>query len=299
LMGAADTVPGVSGGTMALMTGIYPKLITTISSFDKQFFSFLFSGKFKKALEHIDLKFLFTLLAGIGTGIICLAGIITSMIDNQPARIFALFFGMVLGSLVCIARGIKWNAGGIISFIAGTAIGYILITIIPFETPHTLGIIFLSGAVAITAMILPGISGAFILLILGKYDFILNAVKAPFESSMNTPNLLILPIFGAGCICGIMCSSKAINFMLKKFPNVTMSLMLGLMAGSVWRLWPWQEEFRKLSLPPETLLPVLLIILGIVVVFAIEFFAKLSEKKQLGNKKSDTIEPKAPEPIAE
>lgn len=298
-MGAADTVPGVSGGTMALMTGIYQKLITTISSFDKQFFTFLFSAKFKKALEHIDLKFLFTLLAGIGTGIICLAGIITSMIDNQPARIFALFFGMVLGSLVCIARGIKWNIGGIVSFLAGTAVGYLLITIIPFETPHTLGIIFLSGAVAITAMILPGISGAFILLILGKYDFILNAVKAPFESSLNTPNLLILSIFGMGCVCGIMCSSKAINFMLKKFPNVTMSLMLGLMAGSVWRLWPWQEEFRKLSLPSETLLPVLLIILGFIVVFAIEFFAKLSEKKQLGKEKSNTIESNTSKPIAE
>ena len=299
LMGAADTVPGVSGGTMALMTGIYQKLISTISSFDKRFLSLFFSGKFKKAFEQIDLKFLFTLLAGIGTGIICLAGIITSMIENQPSRIYGLFFGMVLGSSVCIAKRIKWRLSGIISFLLSAAAGYLLVSIIPFETPHTLAVVFLSGFVAITAMILPGISGAFILLLLGKYNYILSAVKAPFESSLNNPHLLILSVFGVGCVCGIMCSSRIINFMIKKFPDITMSMMLGLMAGSIRRLWPWQEVFQNQSLQNETFLPAVLIISGCVIVFAIEFFAKYSENKQDNSIKSHDIEQKHPQPVAE
>lgn len=299
LMGASDTVPGVSGGTMALMTGIYPKLISTISSIDKRFLSLLFSAKFKKAFEQIDLKFLVTLLAGIGTGIICLAGIITSLIDNHPSRIYGLFFGMVLGSSICIAKRIGWRLSGFISFALSAAAGYMLISIIPFETPHTIPIVFLSGFIAITAMILPGISGAFILLLLGKYNYILNAVKAPFESSLNNPHLVILSVFGIGCVCGIMCSSRIIGYMLKKIPDITMSMMLGLMAGSIRRLWPWQEVFQNQTLQNNTLIPALLIISGCLIVFIIEFLAKYAETKRGGSIKPSNVEQKYPEPVAE
>ena len=183
-MGTADIIPGVSGGTIALITGIYQKLLQAIKSADMTALRLVLGGQFKEAVSRVHLRFLLALFAGISLAIVSLARLMNYLLHHQPVMVWSLFLGLVLASVLVVGRKIsRWQATSVVSLAAGTMVAYAIVSSIPVATPNTLGFIFASGVIAICAMILPGISGAFILLILGKYEFVTGALKNPLLMS--------------------------------------------------------------------------------------------------------------------
>ncbi len=233
-MGAADVIPGVSGGTIAFITGIYQELINSIKSVNKTFIQLLFSKGIPSAWKYINGNFLLAVFSGVLISIFSLARLISWLLMVYPKLVWAFFFGLIIASALHVGKKIThWNAAIITTLIAGTAIAAYITIATPATTPESMWFIFLSGAIAITAMILPGISGSFILLLLGKYEFMLNAVK--------DLQVGIIIIFGIGCVIGIISFSNIISWFFKKFPNGTMALLTGFMIGSLNKLWPWKE----------------------------------------------------------
>ncbi|MFH1985349.1 MAG: DUF368 domain-containing protein [Pseudomonadota bacterium] len=236
-MGTADIIPGVSGGTIALITGIYQQLLQAIESADVTAVRRLFSGDIKGAVARLHLRFLLSLLAGIGTAIVSLSRLMNYLLIHQPVFIWSLFMGLVAASIIVVAAKItRWNTAAIGTLMVGTATAWIIVSHVPVSTPETWEYIFFSGLVAICAMILPGISGAFILLILGKYAFITATLKNPFIPY----NMAVIAVFCAGCLVGLMVFSRLLNYLLITRYNITIAFLTGLMAGSLPKLWPWQ-----------------------------------------------------------
>ncbi|HSM47196.1 MAG TPA: DUF368 domain-containing protein [Draconibacterium sp.] len=233
-MGAADVIPGVSGGTIAFITGIYEELINSIKSINLNALKLLLTGKFAEFWKAVNGTFLLSLLTGIAFSIISLAKALKFLLDNYPILVWSFFFGLVVASAIYVARTIKsWNPATIISGISGIIIAYFITVITPAEANTTYWFIFLSGAIAICAMILPGISGSFILVLLGMYKFILEAV-GNFE-------LAIIFTFLAGAAIGIISFSNILSWLLKKYHNQTIALLSGFMIGSLNKVWPWKE----------------------------------------------------------
>jgi putative membrane protein len=233
-MGAADIIPGVSGGTIAFITGIYEELINSIKSVNKEFFQVLFLKGIPSAWQHVNGNFLLAVLGGVMLSIFSLAQLITWLLVTYPMLVWSFFFGLIIASVLHVGKKItQWNAAVIISMLAGIAIAAYITIATPATTPDALWFIFVSGAIAITAMILPGISGSFILLLLGKYEFILNAV--------GDLKIGIILVFAAGCIIGIISFSNIISWLFRRIPNATMALLTGFMIGSLNKLWPWKE----------------------------------------------------------
>jgi putative membrane protein len=289
-MGSADVIPGVSGGTIALITGIYEDLIQAIQSIDTAMLGKISKFDFKGALAHIRIRFLLSLFAGIGVAILSLARLMNYLLHHQPVYTWSLFFGLIAASIVVVGKQIKnwWGIAGI-SFIAGTATASLIVNLIPVATPETLWFIFLCGFIAICAMILPGISGAFILLILGKYEFVTATLKNPFLPQ----NALIIAVFGIGCILGLLAFSRVLNYLLQRSHNLTIAFLTGLMTGSILKIWPWKEilETRIIrgkahviwggnilpdSIGEEVVFAAVLAIIGFIAVMVIE---GLSSKK--------------------
>ena len=238
-MGGADVVPGVSGGTIALITGIYERLLNAIRSVDIQAIKLLFSFKFREFWHRIDGEFLLPLLLGIATSLITLAKVIKYFLEEHPIPLWSFFFGLILISAIWVLKEIKrWHGGILIFFVLGIIIAYLITTLTPAETPESSWFIFISGAIAICAMILPGISGSFILLILGKYEFILD--------SLNERDFVTLGIFALGCLAGLLSFARVISWLLRHYHNVTIGLLAGFMIGSLNKVWPWKiaETFR-------------------------------------------------------
>ena len=287
-MGSADVIPGVSGGTIALITGIYEELIQAIRSIDTAVLKKILTFDFKGALAHVHIRFLISLFTGIAFAILSLARLMNYLLHHQPVYTWSLFFGLIAASIVVVGRQIKnWWGVASISFIAGTAAAILIVSLIPVNTPVSLWFIFLCGLVAICAMILPGISGAFILLILGKYEFITATLKNPFLPH----NALIIAVFGTGCVIGLMGFSRVLNYLLKRFHNLTIAFLTGLMTGSIIKIWPWKEvlETRMIrgkahviwggNVLPETLggevvFAVVLAIIGFMAVMVIEALSR-------------------------
>ncbi len=280
-MGAADVVPGVSGGTIAFIVGIYDELINTIRSINLQSLKLLFTFKFKEFWKAVNGNFLFSLFAGIAISVFSLAKLITYLLVAHPILVWAFFFGLVLASTWFVAKDIEgWNWKTVLSFIIGAVIAYYITVVTPAETPTNLLFIFLCGAIAICAMILPGISGSFILVLLGKYHYIMDAVKGL--------DLLILCVFGAGAFIGITSFSRVLSYALKHFRNVTMAVLAGFMLGSLNKVWPWKTTEIEIingteftiehnSLPTQYLVEgVVLMIVGFMLVYVLE---KISAKK--------------------
>ncbi|SEF40006.1 DUF368 domain-containing protein [Parabacteroides chinchillae] len=233
-MGAADVVPGVSGGTIAFIVGIYEELINSIKSINGTSLKLLFTGKIAAFWKAINANFLLSIVAGIGISIFSLAKLITYLLIYHPILVWAFFFGLVLASTWFVAKDIKqWNWKTILSFIIGAIIAYYITVATPAETSNSLPFIFLSGAIAICAMILPGISGSFILVLMGKYFYIMEAVK--------TFNIPIMLTFICGAIIGITSFSRVLSFALRKFHDITISVLAGFMLGSLNKVWPWKE----------------------------------------------------------
>ena len=233
-MGAADVVPGVSGGTIAFITGIYEELINSIKSINGNAVKLLFQFKFKEFWQAVNGNFLLALIFGIFLSFLSLAKLIKYFLAEQPILIWSFFFGLIVASAIVIARKItEWKLRTIIAMLIGIGIAYMVTVVTPAETATSYWFLFLSGALAICAMILPGISGAFILLLLGKYEYILNAISS-FK-------LDVVAVVGAGAVIGLLSFSNLLSWLLKKYHNMTIGLLSGFMIGSLNKVWPWKN----------------------------------------------------------
>ncbi|MFV0267597.1 MAG: DUF368 domain-containing protein [Draconibacterium sp.] len=233
-MGAADVVPGVSGGTIAFITGIYEELINSIKSINLKAVKLFFTGQFAEFWKAINGTFLVSVVAGIGISIFSLAKGLEYLLTHYPILVWSFFFGLIVASAIYVARAIKtWNAGTIISGLIGIAVAFGITVISPAEANTAYWFVFVSGMIAICAMILPGISGSFILVLLGMYKFILGAV-----SDMN---IAVLLTFMAGAAIGIISFSNVLSWLLKKYHNLTIAMLAGFMVGSLNKVWPWKE----------------------------------------------------------
>jgi putative membrane protein len=252
-MGAADVIPGVSGGTIAFITGIYDQLIGSINSINGEAIKLFFSGRFKEFWKHINGSFLVSLFCGILFSVLTLAGLMQYLLEHHPIQTWAFFFGLIVASSIFILKGIEgWNMKYVIFVILGIILGVVVCTLSPTQTPDALWFIFLSGAIAICAMILPGISGSFILLILGKYEYVLGAISGLVAGVDPGRNLLILGVFGLGAIIGILAFSRFLHWLLARWQKETMIVLAGFIIGSLVKIWPWSNaEAIVLSQFPE------------------------------------------------
>jgi putative membrane protein len=234
LMGAADIVPGVSGGTIAFITGIYDRLLGSIRAFDLAFAGHLFRLDISAAWRHVNGGFLLALLLGIGTSIFSLARLISWVLENHPVPLWAFFFGLILASATVLLRQVEhWSGSRLLCLLAGIAIaGFIALSPV-MNLDVGLAGVFLSGFLAICAMILPGISGSFILVLLGMYATVLTAVKSL--------DLLFLLIFAAGAAAGLLCFSRLLYWLLHRYHQATMALLTGFLFGSLAIVWPWKR----------------------------------------------------------
>lgn len=233
-MGAADVIPGVSGGTIAFITGIYEELIRSIRSFDLDALRKLARFDLRAFWWHIDGGFLFSVLAGIAISIFSLARLMKYLLDTYPIFVWSFFFGLIVASSWLVAREVRrWNVGPVVALAVGAAAAYLITVLSPATTPDTGWFILLSGAVAVCAMILPGISGAFILLLLGKYAYIIGAV--------STLDLPVLLLFAVGAVVGIIGFSHLLSWLLTRYHGTTVALLTGFMVGSLNKIWPWKE----------------------------------------------------------
>lgn len=232
-MGAADVVPGVSGGTIAFITGIYEELINSIKNINFRTISTLWKEGLPAFWKAVNGNFLLSIVAGILISVLSLARILEYLLVNHPVLIWSFFFGLIIGSAIFVARSIeKWNIGTFISLLAGIAIAWIITSFTPAETSEAYWFIFLAGALAICAMILPGISGSFILLLLGKYQFVLSA--------LNEGRISVIAVLLTGALTGIIAFSHLLSWLLEKFHHLTIALLAGFMIGSLNKIWPWK-----------------------------------------------------------
>ena len=241
-MGAADVIPGVSGGTIAFITGIYDQLVGSINAIDATAIKLFFSGRFKEFWNHINGTFLVCLFCGILFSVVSLAGLMQYLLAHHPIQTWAFFFGLIVASSLFILRGIQgWNVKAVVLLIAGIILGTVVCTLSPTTTPDALWFIFLSGAIAICAMILPGISGSFILLILGKYQYIMQAITGLTTGQAIGENLVILGVFAVGAAFGILAFSKFLHWLLGRFHKETLLVLAGFIIGSLVKVWPWSN----------------------------------------------------------
>lgn len=238
-MGAADVVPGVSGGTVAFITGIYSELLATLSGFRLDLLKTLRTDGVAAAWRAANLNFLVTLLAGIAIAVLSLANLLTYLLQHYEPLVWGFFFGLVAASVIAVGRDVKrWNASTVLAFVGGAGIALWVTSLPPMAALNFPGFLFIAGMIAICAMILPGISGSFLLLILGAYHDVLNAVK--------TFDVKNIALFGAGCVTGILGFSRLLNWMYTKHTDLTVSLLTGFMLGSLQKLWPWQAKLELL-----------------------------------------------------
>ena len=256
MMGAADVVPGVSGGTIAFITGIYEELINTIKGFNLGSVKVLFSEGPKAFWQQVNGTFLVVLLAGIVTSIATIAGAVLFMLAAYPILLWSFFFGLILASVWLVMSHIeKWSLNLVSSFVLGALLAYMVTSLAPVSVEPTALMVFISGAIAICAMILPGISGSFILLLLGMYAHILTAVKGV--------DLQLIGLFIAGCVVGIMSFSRLLSWMFSHHRQVTLALIAGFMLGSLNKVWPWKYTLaytlnrhgEQVPLQQENILP--------------------------------------------
>ena len=233
-MGAADVVPGVSGGTIAFISGIYEELIDSISKVNLATLKLWKQEGFSSMWKELNGNFLISLLIGIGLSIITLAKLIRHLLETQPILIWSFFFGLVLASIIYVARQItRWNLGAIILLLAGALTAYFITTLTPQTTNVSYPYVFLSGALAICAMILPGISGSFILLLLGMYKPVLDAI--------HDKNIGLLATLMLGAVVGLLSFSRLLKWLFDHYENLTLAVLTGFIIGSLNKIWPWKE----------------------------------------------------------
>ena len=296
-MGMADVVPGVSGGTIAFISGIYEELLDSIRSVDASALRLLLRFRLAEFWRHINGRFLLPVLLGIAVAIFSLARLMTYLLTNHPIAIWSFFFGLIVASALLVARQIgRWDWRTVLAFAVGAAAAWWITVATPAETPDDWWFVMLSGAIAICAMILPGISGAFILLLLGKYQNIMQAV-----GEFDIP---VIAVFVIGAAAGIISFSHLLSWLLKHWHDVTVAVLMGFMVGSLNKVWPWKETvetyldshgvaqplvqnniapgtFEQLTGQPSLLVQAILLgIVGFLVIYGIELVARMIFKKQ-------------------
>jgi putative membrane protein len=238
VMGCADVVPGVSGGTIALITGIYDRLIFAIKSFDLEALGLLKKGDIKGIWRKIDGNFLLALALGIGTSLYTLASVITFLIAEYPIQLWSFFFGLIIVSSLFVLRELRErNWLNILLVIVGAAVAFFITTMKPATDTSNLWLLFPAGFIAICAMILPGLSGAFLLLIMGQYNNMLAALKN-FEVSK-------ILVFASGCLIGLLSFARVIAYLLANFRDKTLAILAGLMIGALNEIWPWKVVIKQ------------------------------------------------------
>ncbi len=299
-MGSADVVPGVSGGTMAFITGIYEELIFSIKDLASPKTVQLLAGfKLKEAYRVLPWRFLLAVGAGILLAIITLAQALEWTLENQPVLLWSFFFGLVLASVLTVSKRVgRWGVPTGAGLAAGAIVAWIVVGLVPLETPNSWWFLFLSGALAICAMILPGISGAFILVLLGKYEYVLSAV--------NSRDFVTLALVSAGAAVGLVTFAQILSWLFKRYHDVTVAVLMGFMIGSLRKIWPWKtiieieghaisfENYLPSAWTGEVTLALILAIAGFAMVFVIDYVA--SQKGM--DEKEPTPEPAPVEEVA-
>jgi putative membrane protein len=305
-MGAADVVPGVSGGTIAFISGIYQELIDSINNINVSSLKTLKKDGLKVAWQQINGSFLFALVLGIGISVLTFSKVITHLLETQPIIVWSFFFGLIISSITLIWKEItSWKLVDILFLLIGITVSYYITIARPVSSPDSYWYLFLSGFIAIIAMILPGISGAFILLLMGSYETVIGTINT-FREGLTTANfeiliaaLLKLGVFAVGAIIGLKSFSKILHWMFENHKNTTLSLLIGFMVGSLNKVWPWKQVLEtrinshgevvpyidKSILPqhfngePKIVMAIILAILGFVVIFGMEKMASKLGKK--------------------
>lgn len=237
-MGAADVVPGVSGGTIAFITGIYDRLLNALKSVNPSLLKVLSNEGFAGVWQRMDGTFLLCVFGGVLTSILSFAHVITWFLAVYPEMLWAFFFGLILVSGLHMIRQVdRWHAGTIAMLLIGMVIAYAVGVLSPTSLEPEPLTLFFAGAIAICAMILPGISGSFILLMMGLYGPVIDAVK--------NLDLVVLAIFGSGCVGGLLSFSHVLSWLLKKHRDLALSLLTGLMLGALGKVWPWKETLTS------------------------------------------------------
>lgn len=280
-MGCADLIPGVSGGTIALITGIYEELINSIRSLDGEALKLASKLRIEELWNHVNGTFLLHVLGGILISIFSLSRLITYLLENEPIALWSFFFGLILVSAFYVLPA-KRDLMAIIFLILGAVSAFLITSLGSSSTPDQLWFVFVAGAIAICAMILPGISGSFILILLAKYEYVLSAVRA-FD-------LKIIITFGLGCVVGLLSFSKLIHWLLQHHKSKTMAALAGFMLGSLNKIWPWKEasdvsytnltptQFTEITGEPNQLLiAIVFCIAGGAIVILMERFGQRAE----------------------
>lgn len=290
-MGAADVVPGVSGGTIAFITGIYEELIGSIKNVNAEAIRKLFKEGIGSFWKHINGSFLIVLFGGIIVSLVSLAKGVNYMLDTYPILVWSFFFGLIVASAWLIGKTIeKWNLLKIVGLVAGTAIAYFITVVSPTESTEAHWFTFLAGAIAICAMILPGISGSFILVLMGQYKYVIE--------SLSSFKIDVILVFMAGCLVGILSFARLLSWMFKNYKELTISILTGFMIGSLNKVWPWKVTIKTaidrhgevVPVQQESILPtqfdgeaylygaIALAVLGFLVIWVLERFSTVKPK---------------------
>ena len=287
-MGAADVVPGVSGGTIAFISGIYEELITSINNIDLSLISILRKDGIKAVWNKVNGNFLLALFLGIFISVLSLAKFLSWLLENEPILLWSFFFGLVVASIFMVGKEItRWTMGTVVVLIFGSALAFFITELPANDNVDSLPYLFLSGALAICAMILPGISGAFILVLLGSYKTILDAV--------HERDIKIILTVGVGAIFGLLSFARLLKWMFNHYKNITLALLTGFILGSLNKIWPWKKVLETKTFGEKTIvvddmnvlpgafegdsklmLAILLAILGFSLIFILE---RLASKK--------------------
>lgn len=284
-MGAADVVPGVSGGTMAFILGIYDELLEAINAVDMAFIRRILTLKWRDAFENFPWKFLLAVFLGIITAVLTLATALHWALEEYPVYVWAFFFGLILASIFIVRKRVSnWSWINIAAALIAAVGAFVLVGSTPSETPHTPFLLFLSGAFAICAMILPGISGAFILVLLGKYAFVLGAVKS-FD-------IATMALVAGGAVAGLLLFVRLLRWLLKTNHDLVVAILTGFMLGSLRKVWPWktfetisetfirETNFIPTALSSEVMIAILIMLAGITTIIVVERFASNREDKK-------------------
>jgi len=240
-MGAANVIPGVSGGTVALITGIFERIINAIKSFDTHALKLLFKGRFKELFKYVDLYFILSLGFGMLIGIVSFARILKFLFDSYPVYIWAFFFGLILASVYYVGKTIsKWSLSVAVTFIIGAAIAVMVSFLTPATQNDSFVYLLICGAVAVSSMILPGLSGSFVLVLMGNYELVM------IDAVNHADFAVLLPVVIGG-VAGILVLSHGLSWVYKKYENQTVALLTGFILGSLSILWPWKNEIYRVD----------------------------------------------------
>lgn len=244
-MGIAEIIPGVSGGTIALITGIYEQLLQSIKAFGPIAFKAFRSDGLRGAWKAVDGPFLFALLVGMAAGVVTGVFGISHILENYPPVLWAFFFGLIIASSIYLGRTVKWDWRAVVALVAGALIAFWITVVSPSQGSESLLIVFGAGILAISAMLMPGISGSFILLLLGMYTFVISSLKGVLETG-EWVYIKVVVVFAIGCLIGLAGFSRLLTWLFKRYANVTMAVLTGFLLGSLNKIWPWRNvlEYR-------------------------------------------------------